>query len=74
MSSLLYKIIDERGKFVNDEVHLVILLMSLMCDGVRAAFVLLDPDNYREGFVEGWPGPYSNGTGAGKVRHTSHLD
>ena len=27
---------------------------------VRAPHMLLKPEAYRERFVEGWPGPYSN--------------
>ena len=42
--------------------------VCLMVATSRASFVLLDPEEYRDEFVEGWPGPYANGTGAGEVR------
>lgn len=37
-----------------------------------ADFVLLKPDTFRPHFVEGWPGPYANGTGAGEINETSY--
>ena len=37
----------------------------------HASFVLLDPNDYKQNFVEGWPGPYSNGTNAGLVNRTT---
>ena len=30
-------------------------------------FVALEPGDYRDHFVEGWPGPNDDGTGAGVV-------
>tara|TARA_B110000208_G_scaffold178188_1_gene225972 strand:- start:1669 stop:2997 length:1329 start_codon:yes stop_codon:yes gene_type:complete len=37
-----------------------------------AEFLLLEPSTYRENFIEGWPGPYLNGTGAGVVNESSY--
>ena len=47
-------------------VPLAMAVFGLM-KGCEGAFVLLNPEDYRDGFIEGWPGPYSNGTGAGEV-------
>lgn len=53
---------------------MIILTAAVLIQNVWAAFVLLDPDNFRDtGFIEGWPGPYGNGTGAGKVNESSYL-
>eukprot|EP01043_Picozoa_sp_COSAG02_P004736 COSAG02_NODE_125_length_34972_cov_101.069997_16_plen_589_part_00 len=36
-----------------------------------AEFLLLEPSSFRSNFVEGWPGPYLNGTGANEVNESS---
>ena len=40
---------------------------AVVAVAARAGFVLLEPGSYRSHFAEGWPGPFSNGTGAGEV-------
>ena len=50
------------------------LLLGLAASAVRrcsAEFVLLDPAAHRDSFVEGWPGPYLNGSGVGVVNDST---
>ena len=47
------------------------VLALLALAPAAADFVALDPSEYRELFVEGWPGPYLNGTGSGEVNQSS---
>ena len=39
----------------------------------RADFIALDPSDYREHFVEGYPGPYLNGTVLSRHTHGASL-
>jgi hypothetical protein len=48
-----------------------LLALALALAAASAKFVALDPDDFREHFVEGWPGPYLNGSGSGDVNQTS---
>ena len=48
-----------------------VLALTLAIAPAAADFVALDPSEYRELFVEGWPGPYLNGSGAGEVNQSS---
>ena len=44
----------------------------LLLAPAAAEFLLLEPSAYHENFVEGWPGPYLNGTGAGEVNESTY--
>ena len=48
-----------------------LLLCCCWAGAARAGFVALDPSDYRENFVEGWPGPWANGSGAGEVNEST---
>merc|ERR1719359_1682054 len=39
---------------------------------VSSSFVALSPEDYRHHFVEGWPGPNDDGSGAGIVNQSSY--
>eukprot|EP01047_Picozoa_sp_COSAG01_P104088 COSAG01_NODE_33467_length_563_cov_1.896552_1_plen_138_part_10 len=39
--------------------------------GCSAEFVLLDPHEYEKHFVEGFPGPWANGSGVGVINETT---
>ena len=34
-------------------------------------FVFLEPEAFKPEFVEGWPGPFSNGSGSGAINETT---
>ena len=38
----------------------------------KAAFVVLSPEDYRDNFIEGWPGPHGDGSGVGVVNQSSY--
>ena len=38
---------------------------------ISAEFLALEPADYRQRFVEGWPGPHDDGSGAGVVNESS---
>ena len=48
-----------------------LLTQAALVTSVAAEFVLLEPETFRPHFVEGWPGPYCNGSGAGEVNGSS---
>ena len=48
------------------------LLLFYLTPAVNAAFVVLSPDDYRDNFVEGWPGPHADGSGVGIVNQSSY--
>ena len=48
------------------------LLVTILFPFAQAQFVALDPSSYRAHFIEGWPGPYLNGTGAGQINQSSY--
>ena len=50
-----------------------LLTQAALATSVAAEFVLLEPETFRPHFVEGWPGPYCNGTGAGEVNGSSYA-
>ena len=39
----------------------------------NAAFVVLSPENYRDNFIEGWPGPHGDGSDVGVVNQSSYA-
>ena len=39
---------------------------------VNAAFMVLSPADYRDDFVEGWPGPHGDGSGVGAVNQSTY--
>ena len=51
--------------------QLPVLLLLLAADAA-ADFVALSPADYRQHFVEGWPGPHDDGSGVGVVNQTSY--
>eukprot|EP00729_Bicosta_minor_P011253 gene11253-10867_t len=46
------------------------LIAGILTYLAASDFVLLEPETYHGNFVEGWPGPYINGTGAGEINET----
>ena len=44
----------------------------LLAPRASAEFLLLEPSAYHDNYVEGWPGPYLNGTGAGAVNESTY--
>ena len=48
-----------------------LVLAGAFLGRASAEFVVLDPQDFKDHFVEGWPGPYSNGTGAGQVNQST---
>jgi hypothetical protein len=51
---------------------IALLAQAALATSCAAEFVLLEPESFRPHFVEGWPGPYSNGSGAGEVNGSSY--
>eukprot|EP01047_Picozoa_sp_COSAG01_P054478 COSAG01_NODE_5954_length_3937_cov_7.762376_9_plen_196_part_00 len=49
----------------------MMLRLLLLTSATHAAFVALEPQTFRHHFVEGWPGPYANGTGAGEINQST---
>jgi hypothetical protein len=49
---------------------LLLLPLLLLAPPAEGSFVLLEPETYKANFVEGWPGPYANGTNAGLVNES----
>lgn len=48
------------------------LLLLGLARWTAADFVALSPADYRQYFVEGWPGPHDDGSGAGVVNQSSY--
>ena len=46
-------------------------VVVLVLAHAAAEFVALAPQDYRRHFVEGWPGPYLNGSGSGEVNQST---
>jgi hypothetical protein len=46
------------------------LVLIVSC--CRADFILLNPDDHKDGFMEGWPGPFCNGTGANELNESTY--
>ena len=53
-------------------VMVMAMMLVLQFAPANTAFATLSPEDCRDNFIEGWPGPHGDGSGVGVVNQSSY--